>query len=83
MKICIRCIQPDTRPGIYFNEEGICGACLWNDQKQTIDWDSREKELFEIAKWAKSTSKSNYACVFGVSWGKAKKKKTIITRKKL
>ena len=53
MKICQRCIQPDTRPGIYFNEHGICGACLWEDEKKTIDWDSREKELFEIADWAK------------------------------
>ncbi len=83
MKICIRCIQPDTRPGIYFNEEGICGACLWNDQKQTIDWDSREKELFEIANWAKSTSKSNYDCVIGVSGGKDSTKQAIIARDKL
>ena len=27
MKICERCIQPDSRPGIYFDEHGVCGAC--------------------------------------------------------
>ena len=57
MKICKRCIQPDTRPGIYFNEDGICGACLWEEQKKTIDWNSRENELDEIVGWAKKMLK--------------------------
>jgi hypothetical protein len=34
MKICKRCIQPDTRPGIYFDENGICGVCLWEEEKK-------------------------------------------------
>ena len=34
MKICKECIQPDTRPGIYFNKNGICGACLWEKEKK-------------------------------------------------
>ena len=70
MRICKRCIQPDSRPGIYFNEDGVCGACLWEDEKKSIDWNSREKELQEIAKWAKNTKKGNYDCVIGVSGGK-------------
>ena len=48
MKICKKCIQPDTRPDIYFNENGVCGACLWEDEKKYIDWNVREKELFDI-----------------------------------
>jgi len=36
MKICRRCIQPDSRPGIYFDENGICGACLWEEEKKII-----------------------------------------------
>jgi len=70
VKICKQCIQPDTRPGIYFNEEGICGACIWEDEKKSIDWNARIKELQEIADWAKKTTKSNYDCVIGVSGGK-------------
>ena len=27
MQICKKCIQPDTKPGIFFDENGICGAC--------------------------------------------------------
>ena len=45
MRICNRCIQPDTRPGIYFDDQGVCGACLWEEKKKEINWKSREKEL--------------------------------------
>ena len=38
MKICKICIQPDTRPGIYFDDQGICGACLWEEEKKEINW---------------------------------------------
>ncbi len=44
MKICKKCIQPDTRPGIYFDENGVCGACLWENEKESIDWNLRRKE---------------------------------------
>ena len=37
LKICKKCIQPNTRPGIYFDEEDVCGACLWAKEKETID----------------------------------------------
>ena len=60
MKICKTCIQPDTRPGIFFNENDICGACLWADEKNKIDWDLRLKELENIAINAKQNSKSRY-----------------------
>ena len=80
MRICKRCIQPDSRPGIYFNEDGVCGACLWEDEKKSIDWNSREKELQEIAKWAKNTKKGNYDCVIGVSGGKDSTRQVIVAR---
>ena len=68
MQICSRCLQPDTRPKIYF-ENGICGACLWEDQKKIVDWDKRLKQLHEIADWAKENSET-YDCAIGVSGGK-------------
>ena len=71
MKYCKRCVQPDTRPGIYFNKDGVCGACLYEDDvNQNIDWEGRENELKEIVKWAKKTTKMPYDCVIGVSGGK-------------
>lgn len=83
MRICKKCIQPDTRPGIYFDENGVCGACLWEEEKKSIDWKKREKELDEIANWAKNTTKSNYDCVIGVSGGKDSTKQAIEARDKL
>ena len=80
MKICKNCIQPDTRPGIFFNENQICGACLWNKEKQTIDWEKRFEELTDIATWAKNNTKSNYDCVIGVSGGKDSTKQAITAR---
>lgn len=74
MKYCTRCVQTDTRPGIYFNEEGVCGACLHQeDVEKNIDWSKREKELKKIAEWAKKKAvenNCNYDCAIGVSGGK-------------
>ena len=28
MKRCTKCIMPETKPGISFNKEGVCNACL-------------------------------------------------------
>ena len=83
MEICTNCIQPNTRPGIYFNEEGVCGACLWGEEKNKIDWDLRYKELQDIALWAKKNSKGDYDCTIGVSGGKDSTKQAITARDKL
>ena len=82
MKICKKCIQPDTRPDIFFTEDGVCGACLWEEEKKLIDWDAREKELSDIANWAKEKN-SDYDCVIGVSGGKDSTTQAIIAKEKL
>ena len=82
MKICKKCIQPDTRPGIFFDQD-ICGACLWEQEKNKIDWDLRRKELVKISDWAKNTKKGNYDCAIGVSGGKDSTKQAIIARDEL
>ena len=83
LKICKKCIQPNTRPGIYFDDEDVCGACLWAKEKETIDWEKRFEELNEIATWAKNNTKSNYDCVIGVSGGKDSTKQAITARDRL
>jgi len=70
MQICKECIQPDSRPGIYFDKNGVCGACLWEHEKKNLDWKKRELELNDIIKKAKSKKTSTYDCVIGVSGGK-------------
>ncbi len=82
MRYCIRCVQPDTRPGIFFSSDGVCGACLWEDEKKNIDWAHRETELKNIASWAKSQH-APYDCVIGVSGGKDSVFQALYARDKL
>jgi len=79
MQICKKCIQPDSRPGIFFNN-GICGACIWEEEKKKIDWETRRNELDEIVVKIKKTKKANYDCVIGVSGGKDSTKQAITAR---
>lgn len=83
MRICTRCIQPDTRPEIYFSNDGLCGACVWEDEKKKINWQMRKEELQNIVKWAKINTTSNYDCVIGVSGGKDSTKQSITARDQL
>jgi N-acetyl sugar amidotransferase len=73
VKYCKKCLQPDTRPGIYFDENQVCGACLYEENKASIDWQKREQELKSIAVWAKDEKTKRgvaYDCIVGVSGGK-------------
>jgi len=83
LKICKKCVQPDTRPGIFFNDDSICGACLWEDEKKRINWAERKNELIEIARTAKAKSTGPYDCVIGVSGGKDSTKQAITARDEL
>jgi N-acetyl sugar amidotransferase len=73
LKYCKKCLQPNTRPNIYFDENQVCGACLYEESKNSIDWKQRKSKLNEIADWAKTESEKRnvaYDCVIGVSGGK-------------
>ncbi len=73
MRYCKRCLQPDTRPGIVFDDEQICFACRYEESKKTIDWNQRHAELQAFADEAKAEAKkrgNTYDCIIGVSGGK-------------
>ena len=44
---CTKCCMPSTRPDHVF-VDGICPACINHDNKPSIDWESREKELIAL-----------------------------------
>ncbi len=45
MKICTRCILPETFPGIRFDSEGVCNHCLKSDGRKTpLDEDKKNYE---------------------------------------
>ncbi|MFK7872452.1 MAG: N-acetyl sugar amidotransferase [Oligoflexales bacterium] len=70
MKYCNRCVMPDTKPGVSFDERGLCNACRSQEQKKHIDWDARAKELDLIVEDIKKKKHPFYDCVIPVSGGK-------------
>ena len=48
VKWCKRCCYSNQRPRIIFDEEGICSGCRFNEYKNSIDWNDREKQLKEL-----------------------------------
>ncbi|MBQ8946580.1 MAG: N-acetyl sugar amidotransferase [Lachnospiraceae bacterium] len=86
MRYCKRCLQPDTRPNIVFDDEQICFACRYEESKAVIDWDAREAELRAIAEEAKAEAKkrgNEYDCIIGVSGGKDSTFQAVYAREKL
>ncbi len=70
MKYCTKCLYPDTKPELEFDENGVCDACRSAETKEKIDWDSRKKELEKILSQYKSKDGSRYDCIIPVSGGK-------------
>lgn len=70
MKYCKKCVMPNTRPGIYFDEEGVCQACRAEENKNHTDWDSRHKELEALCNKYRRNNEGEYDCIIAVSGGK-------------
>lgn len=46
IRICNKCLMLSTRPRLTFNENGVCSACQWAEEKKTtVKWKTRIKEL--------------------------------------
>lgn len=72
LKYCTKCLMPDTRPRISFNEKGVCNACDFNDKKKNkkIDWDLRWKELEKLCDFYKNRNKGRHNVLVPYSGGK-------------
>lgn len=74
MKYCKRCLFPDTKPDIYFDEEGICDPCRSAERKHgvenAIDWEERAREFQELLDRYRSPDGMHYDCIVPVSGGK-------------
>jgi N-acetyl sugar amidotransferase len=66
---CSRCLTMSTRPRISFNSEGVCNACLWNEEKANLDWARRQQELEMVLSKYRSYGK-RFDCLVPVSGGK-------------
>jgi N-acetyl sugar amidotransferase len=66
---CTRCLYPNTKPRLEFDEFGVCSACRAFEARQRIDWEAREQE-FELLCMRAKRSGGSYDCIVPVSGGK-------------
>ena len=83
MKYCKLCVQPDTRPGIKFDDKGICPSCNYYKLLKTVDWDERRRQLTPIVEFGKSNMNNGYDCIIGVSGGKDSLRQAIFVKETL
>ncbi|MBU1895906.1 N-acetyl sugar amidotransferase [Patescibacteria group bacterium] len=69
MKYCAKCVSPETKPAIRFDENGVCNFCRYFESLDRVDWEDRKRQFIEIATQAKNKG-AQYDCVVGVSGGK-------------
>jgi N-acetyl sugar amidotransferase len=70
MRYCKRCVLPDTKPGVVFDEEEICSACRSVERKYTIDWEARATKLRSTCDEIRGSNGNGYECIVPVSGGK-------------
>ena len=67
---CKRCLMPNTRPRIAFDENGTCNACRHADVKwKDIDWERRKDEFLSFIEPYRSKDGS-WDCIVPWSGGK-------------
>lgn len=70
MRFCKKCLYPDTKPQLHFDENGVCDACRSAEKKEQIDWEARKEELRQMLEKYKCKDGTRYDCVIPVSGGK-------------
>lgn len=69
IRICKQCRMLSTRPRLTFNENGVCSACQWAEEKRNLDWEKRHQELLELCDKYRSKA-GEFDVVVPVSGGK-------------
>jgi N-acetyl sugar amidotransferase len=70
MKICKKCLFPDSKPQLEFDENDVCDACRYAEEKEIIDWNERKNDLKKILEKYKKNDQNNYDCLIPISGGK-------------
>lgn len=83
MRYCKRCVMPDTRPYIKFDEEGICYPCRAAEKIRQTDWQKRWEELEELADKYRGINGNYYDCIIAASAGKDSYYQTYVMKEKL
>jgi N-acetyl sugar amidotransferase len=70
LRYCTQCLYPDTKPDLWFDEQGVCSACRAFAARKAVDWEDRRRQFVELMARYRSTDGSNYDCIVPVSGGK-------------
>ncbi len=74
MKYCLRCCMPENvKPGIIFDDVGVCSGCRVWEKRQKINWNERKEVLKDTLEKYKKIARENdapYDCIIPVSGGK-------------
>jgi N-acetyl sugar amidotransferase len=67
---CARCLYPITHPlGLTLNDDGICSGCQIHEEKDTLDWEVRWKQLQDIVSPYRVIDGATYDCIVPVTGG--------------
>ena len=66
---CKHCLNMSTRPRIEFDIRGWCNACVWTEEKKTLNWKLREEELIRTLEKFRSKD-GGFDCIVPCSGGK-------------
>ena len=70
MKYCKKCLYPNTKPQLQFDERGICSACNNQKLKDEVNWVKKKEDFLLILEKYRSKNGNNYDCIIPVSGGK-------------
>ena len=69
MRRCKRCLYPDAKPDLHFDEAGVCSACRNFDARARTDWAGRERELVALLEKHRRRG-AEFDCIVASSGGK-------------
>ncbi|MFN8297501.1 MAG: N-acetyl sugar amidotransferase [Chitinophagales bacterium] len=72
-RVCVRCVQDSTVPGIRFDAKGVCNFCALHDKLCSIFPEDERGEAFlnkTFAAIKKQGQGKKYDCVVGISGGR-------------
>lgn len=69
MHRCSKCLMSENKPGIVFDSDGVCQACLHHAARADINWGHRFIALESLARKYKCIF-GHYDCIIPVSGGK-------------
>jgi len=70
IRYCKRCLLPDTKPDLRFDDHGVCNACTNFEIRPSINWTERRQQLDRILERYRSKDGHSWDCIIPVSGGK-------------